>query len=678
MAYTTVPFEDVKLPELKETLQIHGGHVTNKLSSFFKTETNINKWAKFKPIAKNTLAQLDFASQKASNFGLVASTFTGTVSGTSIVYSGITPWTHSLPQGGITSPYRLSDFCGYYPLAMPPVYVPKEVFRNVAAGNPVPSIICKYNYNGIVNGNGLAAMECELEGALSSLNLGANYSADEVYLCVISEGEAVPYRFVANAGSPLSVGGTSAYTIDFGKFSIMHGMLGKESEFGQADNSYAYGAKYTFQVGLNYLENRAAGQVFTNPTYNLSTHAFYSDDIPGYNGLHNGTFINLPQGNVTIDYYSYWLLGWMYGIVGNIRLLSYNHTDYYAYMLDFIPGNTNVNSAYYQFLEETYSGYCDLEFVMRIANTGGSLKIGSKTFTVSADNPVTVSFNADASAANVISLFLSNNRGSASSAWLPKLKAFTNGSTFIYTQFEGYEMGTSFGYSAQAWAAVYNSDGEQIGSISSGSTAPTNSIVYGGVTYNRASTTYDIYSHRVGNKYYGIYDPNTASEYNKSVTIYPGNTIDCPVRVRIRGSQFPMWVQGDSDPQGTVWLEDFFVFNSGLINKISKSGSPIQYPFFITAKDRSNTYMEFTCTTAGNVAQKVLTGSERFWELRGGFLESSDRMVVNFTNANSAANPTMKFLAFLYGENDLESPVVGTITAGLNYFHYYSGQWIKE
>ena len=66
---------------------------------------NVNKWSKWKPVAKAQVTPMTLEDMKSVSFGLD--------------YNGH----YNKPLGGASSPFRLGDFRGYYHNAYPPVKV---------------------------------------------------------------------------------------------------------------------------------------------------------------------------------------------------------------------------------------------------------------------------------------------------------------------------------------------------------------------------------------------------------------------------------------------------------------------------------------------------------------------------------------------------------------------------
>lgn len=152
-----------------------------------------------------------------------------------------------------------------------------------------------------------------------------------------------------------------------------------------------------------------------------------------------------------------------------------------------------------------------------------------------------------------------------------------------------------------------------------------------------------------------------------------GEIVDCPMRLRVQGD-IPMWMRGI--PTGTTELINFLLFNTGIVNKISESGDPVQYPYWVGFETRGNVPVNATCYTAAATASKVVNLDNcRFLSVLDG-----DRLAVNFTYANSASSPTLKLSAFHHLDTTYEYPVEGTIVAGVNYFFFTTegiDRWVK-
>lgn len=115
MVHETIPSTDVVMADIRDTLNANGGNVTNVLGTFFGDSAKINKWAKFKPIKYASLKPLTETQIKSVNYGLTAPQHG------SIEETKTRMWTYNRPTGGTSSPYRLSDFCGYTTVGTGPV-----------------------------------------------------------------------------------------------------------------------------------------------------------------------------------------------------------------------------------------------------------------------------------------------------------------------------------------------------------------------------------------------------------------------------------------------------------------------------------------------------------------------------------------------------------------------------
>jgi hypothetical protein len=94
------------------------------------THQNVNRWAKYKPVEKaliTTTPQLDSNNHCASsatwwkgtngNCGITFTTFSTVASAKSAITEGLIVWNYIKPSGGLTAPFRLTDFNQYYHMA---------------------------------------------------------------------------------------------------------------------------------------------------------------------------------------------------------------------------------------------------------------------------------------------------------------------------------------------------------------------------------------------------------------------------------------------------------------------------------------------------------------------------------------------------------------------------------
>lgn len=115
-ALSKIPRTDVKIEDIRDTLNANGGIVTNDLGTFFGSFANINIWAKQKPIHwASNFTNNDGAGD--GNYGFTPARSL-TLDGVKSLYDGsLNGWTVNFPSGGSSSPYRLGDFRNYNPKA---------------------------------------------------------------------------------------------------------------------------------------------------------------------------------------------------------------------------------------------------------------------------------------------------------------------------------------------------------------------------------------------------------------------------------------------------------------------------------------------------------------------------------------------------------------------------------
>ncbi len=132
--HTIIPFSDVLIEDIADTLNGNGGNVDrNNPKTFFTTGASINKWSRHKPVVYNSPAPLTDAQFKEVNYGIeytpywvrVWNMVNGFINGAAdpenVERTPIDYWNYKLPSGGTSQPLRLSDFCKYAPAHNAPV-----------------------------------------------------------------------------------------------------------------------------------------------------------------------------------------------------------------------------------------------------------------------------------------------------------------------------------------------------------------------------------------------------------------------------------------------------------------------------------------------------------------------------------------------------------------------------
>ena len=126
--HSIIPTTNVSMADIRDTLNANNGTVDNTLGSFFKDAAKINKWAKYKPVSYKGDFPLNGVQWKgdgsSSVWGMLVniSNAVSASGGYSVYQTPSINYSHILPSGGSSSPYRLHDFRGYYPKAKP-IYI---------------------------------------------------------------------------------------------------------------------------------------------------------------------------------------------------------------------------------------------------------------------------------------------------------------------------------------------------------------------------------------------------------------------------------------------------------------------------------------------------------------------------------------------------------------------------
>lgn len=113
----TLPSENLKYDDIRDTLNANGGIVSNEISTAFKDTAMINKWSRHKPVRSSILFNLSDDDFKDTNFGLslpnyYPQDFKEAINNATYDYLP--------PRGGASEPYRLGDFRFYRPSSVSP------------------------------------------------------------------------------------------------------------------------------------------------------------------------------------------------------------------------------------------------------------------------------------------------------------------------------------------------------------------------------------------------------------------------------------------------------------------------------------------------------------------------------------------------------------------------------
>lgn len=114
-----LPRTDLKVLDVRDTLNANGGVTDNKFSSLFRKNAKINKWAYNKPESYDSIFAMSDHERKKNNHGFDKESITGTTI-EDLFGKAASSWAYILPKGGEHSPFRIGDFRGYNPNAKPP------------------------------------------------------------------------------------------------------------------------------------------------------------------------------------------------------------------------------------------------------------------------------------------------------------------------------------------------------------------------------------------------------------------------------------------------------------------------------------------------------------------------------------------------------------------------------
>lgn len=150
-----LPTKNLTFDAIRNVLNATGGSVTNEVATAFKSTSGINKFSRNKPESyKADFIEGGGSPKEKNNFGL---RILGNYSSLSSLFAGQSNvWQYILPTGGVNSPYRLGDFCGYEMYGQPPLmsYIPTELKSNGMSGlgqNYKTAFVMHFNGNSYPN-----------------------------------------------------------------------------------------------------------------------------------------------------------------------------------------------------------------------------------------------------------------------------------------------------------------------------------------------------------------------------------------------------------------------------------------------------------------------------------------------------------------------------------------------
>lgn len=229
--YDILPDTNLKGDDIRDTLNANGGSVSNNTLSFFTESANINWSSKYKPVRypADFPSKSEYWRAEDGNCGLSPASTTSYSSIPSMMDGDMNGWTYNPPRG-VTSyrnePYRLGDFRGYAPKAVPMVrdfYVPSRMSNQfTSASFDATAMVAPDGGNSITLGD-LALNSCyaavivaDNSGAIKKVVVGDTVSGGAFHVEVpcydISAGTYTCYPMLS-VKSSTGVSGERYYTL---------------------------------------------------------------------------------------------------------------------------------------------------------------------------------------------------------------------------------------------------------------------------------------------------------------------------------------------------------------------------------------------------------------------------------------------------------------------------------
>lgn len=123
MIYDILPNTNLKMSDVSDTLNAHGGVTNNEFGSLFSSSANINMWSKFKPTIHTQLFLDGDGRWKGfdGKCGLTIPIYSSASTLRTALANGSAMWSYTPPNGGESQPLRIGDFRGYNAKAVNPI-----------------------------------------------------------------------------------------------------------------------------------------------------------------------------------------------------------------------------------------------------------------------------------------------------------------------------------------------------------------------------------------------------------------------------------------------------------------------------------------------------------------------------------------------------------------------------
>lgn len=122
-SYSILPNTNLKVSDVRDTLNENGGTTDNTFGSLFSSSANINIWSKFKPVMHTQLFLDGDGRWKGidGKCGLTIPTYSSASTLRTALQNGSAMWSYTPPNGSKSQPLRIGDFRDYNAKAVNPI-----------------------------------------------------------------------------------------------------------------------------------------------------------------------------------------------------------------------------------------------------------------------------------------------------------------------------------------------------------------------------------------------------------------------------------------------------------------------------------------------------------------------------------------------------------------------------
>lgn len=292
--------------DIRDTLNAYGGKVSNKTTSFFKPEANINKWSKHKPIISSKLF-LPFDDEIwNSQDGDVPRVYTqSNLYNENVlmeVWNGCSEdawFQYVLPAGGQSQPLRKGDFRGYRADATSPF----KSFSNSESIDPVSGNVSFQLYIRFYLNDELEPVE----GGMMSLFDIAEFDQVANYKVAVIDKYTRPDGYGNTTYTPYFSNNTLAET-DWGLQEVSF-TLGKINNTNEGIHEFAValtdGVDYYYKLPFEHIKLEAEIYYVNDNIEAPTGDAYYTQYYDENNNVKSSGYVNasvvIHAGNVNTD-----------------------------------------------------------------------------------------------------------------------------------------------------------------------------------------------------------------------------------------------------------------------------------------------------------------------------------------------------------------------------------------